>query len=178
MAAVAFVLLLLGLAARARGADNPFVSDGDLQAAVRSLGFLENLPHDGRVVIGVIYDAGLPSGRTQAEGTAARLGAMPGPYSATLRTVVIATDALNPFQGRLDALFLMPGASRRSDELLPVVLARHLVSVSDDPACLDHDCCVLMVQAGPRVEIVLDTRLASATHSHFSAVFAMMVKRK
>jgi hypothetical protein len=52
------------------------------------------------------------------------------------------------------------------------------VSVSSDPACLDAKCCVLMVQAGSNVNIVLDTAMATATGAHFSSVFTMMVKRR
>jgi hypothetical protein len=53
-----------------------------------------------------------------------------------------------------------------------------LVSISNDPACMDAKCCVLMVRTVGGVEIVLDTQLAEAVGAHFSSVFTMMVKRR
>jgi hypothetical protein len=43
---------------------------------------------------------------------------------------------------------------------------------------MDARCCVLMVQAGSSVNIVLDTALADAAGAQFSSVFTMMVKRR
>jgi hypothetical protein len=55
---------------------------------------------------------------------------------------------------------------------------RHIISISNDPACLGAGCCVLMVRTTGTVEIVLDTALADSVGARFSTVFAMMVKRK
>ena len=71
----------------------------------------------------------------------------------------------------------LPGAAN-AQAIADIVRRRHVISISTDPACLDSKCCVLMVHAERKVEIVLDTALADAAGAHFSSVFAMMVKRR
>ena len=78
----------------------------------------------------------------------------------------------------MDVLLLMPGACSDSAAIVEVLRRRRAVSVSTDPACLDARCCILMVHAGARVEIVLDTGLAESLGLRFSSVFTMLVKRK
>jgi hypothetical protein len=85
---------------------------------------------------------------------------------------------LAQFASRVDALFLLPGSSKDQAAITEFMRRRHLVSISNDPACMDAKCCVLMVRTTGGVEIVLDTQLAEAVGAHFSSVFTMMVKRK
>jgi hypothetical protein len=63
------------------------------------------------------------------------------------------------------------------DVILEAILHHRLVSISDDPICIQEKCCVLMVRAGQRVEITLNTALADAVGARFSLVFTMAVKR-
>jgi hypothetical protein len=150
----------------------------DLRAAVGALGFLDNLPRGENLVIGVVYAADVPAAEASATETAKLVSAIPGPNSVLLRPAVISSADLGQFRGRLDALFLMPGASTQANAVLDALHRRRIVSISSDPACLDEKVCVLMVRTGSRVEIVLDTALADAVGARFSPVFAMVVKRK
>jgi len=154
------------------------VTAADLQAAARSLGFLENLRRDGPLLIGVVYASNSADARGEAAQAAERLGAIPGPNGSPIRTTLIAVDALNQTSERLDAVFLMPGASSAGAPLAEVVRRRRFVSISTDPACVDQRCCVLMVRTRSGVEIVLQTALADAVGARFSTVFMMMVKRQ
>lgn len=154
------------------------VADGmpgaDLEAAAHALQFLESLPHHASLALGIVY----AGDRAAAEDAARRFAALPGPNSSSLAPVPVAVDELERFDGPLDLLFLMPGVSAHAEPVIRAVHARRLVSISGDPACLDHHCCVLMVHSGERMEIVLDTALAEAAGARFSTVFTMMVKRR
>ena len=174
--AAALLFGLWGTAHAAAAADG--ISTADLQAAARALGFLETLPHDGIVVIGIVYSAGVPGQRVLAAQVAERLNVIPGPNAANFRAQIIALDDLASFANRLDGLFLLPGALAEKTVITEVLLRRHLVSISNDPACVDANCCVLMIRSGSTVEIVLNTQLANAAGLHFSSVFTMMVKRR
>lgn len=157
------------------------VSGDDLEAITRSLGFLDTLPHDGTIVIEVVYAPALEGSQAIAADAAEKLNAIPGPNSAVIQAQSIAVDALAQDQTRLDALLTVPGACHDSSYAAAVNSAahqRHVVSISSDPTCLDTKCCVLLVRSDRKVEIVLDTALADAVGAHFSSVFAMMVKRK
>jgi len=154
------------------------ISVDDLQAVARSLGFLDTLPKDGTITVGVVHTA---DASQAAARTVDRLNAIPGPNSATFKAQSIAVDGLAGNQDRLDALLLEEGACADPATALAVtemVRRRHIVSISTSPACLQSKCCVLMVHTDRKVEIVLNTELADAAGARFSSVFAMMVKRR
>jgi hypothetical protein len=153
-------------------------SADSLQAAIRTLSFLESLPREGVIAVGVVYPSDIPNAQVLAVETAKSIGDMRGPNFRILRSVVLSTIDLEKFQGHLDVIFLMPGASKHSDVILNAMHRNHLVSISGDPACVDAKCCVLMVHSGQRVEISLNTALADAVGAHFSLVFMMVVKRE
>jgi hypothetical protein len=154
------------------------VSPDDIQASIRTLNFLESLPTDGGIVIGVIYAADFAGSQAAALETAKTISAMRGPNSRTLQPLVLSTSDLDKFQGRLDVIFLEPGVSMHPERILGAMGRLHAVSISADPACMDTRCCVLLVRTGQQVEISLNTSLASAVGARFSLVFIMVVKRR
>jgi hypothetical protein len=89
----------------------------------------------------------------------------------------LSTSTLAKFEGHLDVVFLVMGASKHPEVILGAVRRLHLVSISDDPVCVDTKCCVLMVSVGQRVAISLNTALAEAVGARFSVFFTMVVKR-
>jgi hypothetical protein len=145
---------------------------------MRTLNFLESLPTDGTIVVGVVYASDVPGSQALAAETANTISAMHGPNSRTLRPVVLSTTDLDKFEGRLDVIYLAIGAAKHPERILAAMGRLHLVSISDDPNCMDTRCCVLMVRTGQRVEISLNTSLAAAVGARFSMVFMMVVKRR
>jgi len=160
----------------ARAADA--VALGDLQAATRSLGFIDSLQHHSTISIGVVYGPAARDGKNSAGQTAGALSAIVGPGSSTLRATAVSSDELGQNGQRFDALYLMPGLAANGEQIADAVRRLHIVSISNDGACLDARYCVLMVQAGSGVNIVLDTALSAAAGVQFSSVFKMMVKRR
>jgi hypothetical protein len=150
----------------------------DVQAAMRTLSFLESLPKDGPLVVGVVYPSDTPNAQAVAEATAQLIGTLHGPNARPLQPHLISTSELSQFQGHLDVLFLMVGASSHSVVILDCIRRHHLVTLSDDPLCASAQCCVITVRTGEHVEITLNTALADAVGAHFSLVFTMVVKRK
>jgi hypothetical protein len=173
---ITFFVMLLGFVPSAHAVDQ--VSVDNLQAAMRTLAFLESLPKNGTIIVGVVYSSEVPTAEALATETAKVIGAMRGPNSRMLQPLLLSTNNLAQFVGHLDVIFLVTGASKHSDVILSVMRRYHLVSISDDLACVDAKCCVLMVHTGQRVDITLDTGLAEAVGARFSRVFTMVVKRK
>jgi YfiR/HmsC-like len=153
-------------------------SADSLQAAIRTLSFLESLPKEGVIVVGVVYPSDIPNAQVLAVETAKSITYMRGPNSRPLQAIALSTVELEKFLGHLDVIFLMPGASKHSEVILDAMRRHHLMSISGDPACADAGCCVLMVSSGQRVEISLNTALAEAVGARFSLVFTMVVKRR
>jgi hypothetical protein len=154
------------------------VTAAQLQAAVRTLGFLTSLPNAGALNIGVVYGQDQAGGEAQAGQIVAMLGSLPGPGQRALHGTPIAVKDMAQLSQQFDAYLLLPGISGQGAAISDVVRRRHIVSISTDPACLVANCCVLMVSVEGRVRIVLDTALADAAGAKFSSVFAMMVTRK
>ena len=152
------------------------VARSDLDAAVHCLGFLESLPADGRIVTAVIYDN--PSTFSLAEDTARTLNSMPGPNSTRFEASALSVNDLAHRSGRLDLIFVIPGTAARAQEIRSVAVRNRALSISDDPTCVDRNCCVLMVHSGDRVEVVLNTSLADEVGARFSMVFTMVVTRR
>jgi hypothetical protein len=175
VAAVAALCVALAHVPSARAAD---VALADLQAATRTLGFLDSLQNRSTISIGVVYGASARDGKNSAAQTAGALAAMRGPGSAAIRANAVSVDELTQNAQRFDALYLMPGLAANGAQIADAARRQHVVSISSDPACLDAKCCVLMVQAGSGVNIVLDTALSAAAGVQFSSVFTMMVKRR
>lgn len=162
----------LGLASPAFAADE--ITPADLHAIANALGFLNGLPHGAPVTVGVVFGADAKA----AAQTASALEATPGPSQSSFKTVEIAAKDLPHAQGHLDALLIMPDIAGQAAVVADVARHRKLVTVATDPACLTQETCVLMVKAGTRVHIVLNTQLASTVGASFSSVFTMMVERK
>jgi hypothetical protein len=154
------------------------VTIADLQAAARAIGFLNNLPRDGTVVVGVVYASQNPSSRALAAQTASLLSTLAGPNKSTIRARLLSVDNLVQANDRLDVIFLMPAMSAEAPAIVDAIRRRHILSISSDPTCLETNCCVLMVRANPEVEIILNSAMAQSVGADFSTVFAMIVKRK
>jgi hypothetical protein len=154
------------------------VSIADLQAATRALGFLNSLPYDDTIVVGLVFSPNVPDSRAAAIKVAALLSANPGWDKSAVHPKLVSIDALAQGNERLDAIFLMPGLTGDAATISEAIRRRHLVSISSDPACIETSCCVLMVHADHGVEIVLNTAMADAVGARFSTIFTMMVKRK
>jgi hypothetical protein len=133
---------------------------------------------DQTIVVGIVYAPSLIGGRASAVQAAEQFKAISGPNHTSFQTEIISADALAQFANRVDAVFLLPGTSKDQVAIVEFLRRRHLVSISNDPACMDAKCCVLMIRTVGGVEIVLDTQLAEAVGAHFSSVFTMMVKRR
>jgi hypothetical protein len=173
---ITLFVMLFGVVPSAHAVDR--VSVDNLQAAMRTLSFLESLPKEGTIVVGVVYPSDIPTTEVLATETAKVIGTMHGPNSRTLQPIVLSTNNLAHFEGHLDVIFLVLGASKHAEVILGAMRRHRLVSISDDPICVDTKCCVLMVRTGQRVEISLNTALADAVGARFSLVFTMVVKRK
>jgi len=159
----------------ARAADLP--SAGDIDAISHTLGFIDGMPHAGKIRIGVVYDGSAETGRSDAAKVVDAVSAADGPGTTRLGAVGIAAGDIGTLAD-VDALLLMPGLQPFTRDIVEAAASRHLPTISTDPQCVEQQLCVLWVQAEPRVSVTLNTRLAEALSVRISPIFAMMVKRK
>jgi hypothetical protein len=172
--AAAFSFLVLASAAHAQKPDDARYVD----AAARSFGFLESAPRTKAISIGVVYDPGQLGARDFASSIAQRLAKPQGSHRSVIDAKPVDLGSLRQAADGLAGLYLLPGEPSRSATVHDVVRQHRLVAVSPDPACLSARTCVLQVEAGRSVSIILDTKLAEEVGARFSTVFSMMVTRK
>jgi YfiR/HmsC-like len=170
-----FLVMMLGVVPYADAAEP--ISIDNLQAAMQTLNFLDSLPKEGPVNVGVIYASEISNSQLLATETAKAIGAMRGPNKRDVHAVAVSIDDLSHYAGHLDVLFLIFGASNHSSEIVTAIRRLRAVSISDDPACMPAKCCVLLVRSAQRVEITLNSALADVAGARFSPVFIMVVKR-
>jgi hypothetical protein len=169
-----FLVMLLCGVPHANAAE-PIAID-NLQAAVQTLNFLDSLPKDGPIAIGVIYAPEVSNAQLLATETSKALSAMRGPNNRDIQTVVMTIDEVSRYAGHLDVIYLLVGVSNHSNVIVNALRRLRAISISDDPACMVAACCVLQVRSGQRVEITLNSALAGAAGARFSLVFMMVVK--
>jgi hypothetical protein len=169
-----FLVLLLWGVPHAN-ATEPIAID-NLLAAVQTLNFLDSLPKNGPIAIGVIYAPEVSNAQLLATETSKALSGMHGPNNRDIQTVVMTTDEVSRYAGHLDVVYLLVGVSNHSNVIVSALHRLRAVSISDDPACMLAACCVLLVRSGQRVEITLNSALAGAAGARFSLVFMMVVK--
>jgi hypothetical protein len=170
-----FLGLLFGVVPYANAADP--ISIDNLQAAVQTLNFLESLPKEGPVTVGVIYASEIANSQQLAAQAVKAIGTMRGPKNREVQAVGISIDDLSHYAGHLDVIYLLIGASNHPGAIVTAIHRLHAISISDDPACETAKCCVLLVRSAQRVEITLNSALADAAGARFSLVFMMVVKR-
>lgn len=173
--AAAALSLCFVLAVPANAAE---VTSADLQAAMRSLGFLTALQNRSSIAVGIVYHPGDAEAKMAAARAAASLARLSGPGAATIQVTLLPVPDLPQSSQHVDALYLMPLPYDSGRVVSDFVKRQGVVSISADPSCLDMGVCVLLVQARSSMTIVLDTALAQAVGAKFSTVFTMMVKRR
>jgi hypothetical protein len=102
------------------------VSIDNLQAAVQTLKFLDSLPKDGPIAIGVIYAPEVSNAQLLATETSKALSAMRGPNNRDIQTVVMTTDEVSHYAGHLDVVYLLVGVSNHSNIIVPPARGQHL----------------------------------------------------
>lgn len=154
------------------------VSTVELRTALRSLGFLSSLQNRPSLLIGVVYVGSDSGSKAQAVRAAAELAKLAGPGSSTVFALAVPARELGQSSQHFDALYLMPLPPDSGRIVVDYATRQSVVTISSDPACLELQTCVLLVQARTSVSVVLDTTLAKTVGARFSTVFTMLVKRK
>ena len=154
------------------------IAPGELDAVARTLGFVDSLQRRAPILLNVVYRSGDNDAKLQAQHAAAALTASSGPRTANIAAVAVSASELAQSGRHVDAIFILTGAGESGKAIADYVHRQRVLSISNDPGCLTAQCCTLMVRAGARTEIILDTTLAQETGVTFSSVFMMMVKRK
>ena len=165
-AAVACVAGLLGGAPAAAAAS---LSPQELQVLGGAIGFLQ--PPPGAGAVAVVYAAGDPASRQDADAIAREIGPGIKAGSALLPAKVV--DAATLAEGGFAVAIAAAGANGAT--LGAATRAAHLLCVTSELAAVQVGFCTMAISTDLRVQIVLNHAAAAASGIGFAAAFRMMI---
>jgi len=145
------------------------LSPQELQVIGRAIAFMQPPPSGG--AIAVVYVAGDPASRQDAEAIAAQTGSGLQAGGMLLAARVVEASALA--EGGFAVAIAASGANGPS--LGAAVRAAHVLCVTADLAAVQAGFCTLAISTDLRVQIVLNHAAAEAAGVGFAAAFRMMI---
>ncbi|HMD23998.1 MAG TPA: hypothetical protein VKH61_07840 [Streptosporangiaceae bacterium] len=142
----------------------------DIPILGKALAFL-NPPLAGDSVVAIVYQAGDPASRRDADALAAEIGGSLHIGGAVLTPRVVASAALA--DGRFTLVIAALGAA--STAVLDAARAQHALCVTADLAAVQAGTCTMAIQSDRRVEIFVNRAAASQAGLTFATAFRIMV---
>lgn len=148
-------------------------SSKELHVAARMLHFIDGLPAGDRVV-GVVVDPSVPSTQAVADDIAEFLGAGKAYEKQTLKAQVVSpTDVAN-----VDMVFIPEGLLAHHAAIGAVTKAQDIITITNDPVCVESRNCVMSVTVRGRTEILWSRGAAEETAVGLTGVLQSLVDER
>jgi hypothetical protein len=161
-------ILLASLAAPAAWAAS--LPPSEIQILGKALAFLDP-PLTGDLVVAVVYQAGNPDSRTDAEALAAEIGNSLHIGEAVLKPRVVASTALGA--SRFALVITALGAA--SAAVIEAARSQHALCITADLAAVQAGTCTMAIRSDRRVEIFVNREAATQAGLTFATAFRIMV---
>lgn len=121
----------------------------DFEVLARMLHFIEGVPEGSRVV-GVVVDPAVPGAVTTADELKAEFGS-----GKTFEKVTLTAKAIAPTEiGSVDIVFVPEGLSQHHAMISAEAQKKGALTITNDPACVESQDCVISVRRRARTEIL------------------------
>ncbi len=161
-------ILLASLAAPAGWAAS--LPPSEIQILGKALTFLDP-PLAGDLVVAIVYQAGNPDSRRDAESLAAEIGTSLHIGEAVLTPRVVASTALAG--SRFALVITALGAA--SAAVIEAARTQHALCVTADLAAVQAGTCTMAIRSDRRVEIFVNREAANQAGLAFATAFRIMV---
>ncbi len=148
------------------------VSLGDLQIAVRALGFINN-PPTGKLNVGVVYAADIPGSTQEAHELQTILGNGLQVGNLFLKPVMVPINGGD--SSTVGLFFLTQGLGSESRPLLSASEKKRIICVTTDITQVIKGVCALGVKSYPKIEILVNRAAAANSGITFASAFNMMI---
>ena len=171
---LAWLLASIFLPARLAQAEE--MSGKDLAVAARSLAFLSQRA-SGELRTVIIYAPDQDSSRREAEAIASLLS---GGFTAgrvrliTSPPVLIPASNLSALENK-DVAFVTGSLGAWHASIAEASARRRIVTVTNDMSCVTSGNCVMGVRSEPRVQVVINRKLADRSSIEFAPGFRLLV---
>lgn len=165
-----FILLSMSAAAQASA---PYVTDKDVQVAVRTFGFVYGMPK-GDISIDIIYDPAEAASASDAQQLSDIIGSGSTFGNRSVKASLVSVDEISNAKSRL--AYVTHGLTPRYDTLLQKTAADRTLTFSTDFDCVYKKKCVMGVTANPNIKIEISRTASAAAGLEFSQALKLMVR--
>jgi hypothetical protein len=164
---LAAVLLICLAAPAGRAASLPL---SEIQILGKALAFLDP-PMIGHSVVAIVYRAGNPDSRRDAEALAAEIGGALHVGAAVLTPRVMASTDLADFRFAL----VITALGAASEAVIEAARAQHALCVTSDLAAVQAGTCTMAIKSDREIEIFVNRAAAGEAGLSFATAFLIMV---
>ncbi len=172
------VVLLLGMAMcapslMAQAQSTAYVTDMDVQVAVRAFGFAYGMPK-GDMDIEIVYDPGNAVSVASANQLDKIIGKGKVFANRTLKARMVLVSQIGSTKSRL--AYISHGLQPSYDTILAKAKNNKMLTFSTDFDCVASQTCVMGVRADPTIKIEISRAATSASELEFSQALKLMVR--
>jgi hypothetical protein len=151
----------------------PYVTDKDVQVAVRTFGFVYGMPK-GDIDIDIIYDPTDAASKNDAQQLQKILADGTTFANRSVKASLVPISSINTAKSRL--AYVTHGLQTKHEALLQKVAAEKTLTFSTDFDCVNKKKCVMGVTADPNIKIEISRAASAAAGLEFSQALKLMVR--
>jgi hypothetical protein len=167
----AAALCLPSLAANAQSA--AYVTDKDLQVAVRAFSFVYGMPK-GDIEIEVVYDPNIAASAGEAQQLGKLIGGGNEFANRQVRAKMVTVAQMGASGNKI--AYITHGLEPEFDLMLQKARADKMLTFSTDFQCVDTQKCVMGVAASPAIKMEISRAATEASGLEFSQALKLMIK--
>jgi len=163
--------LLLPLPLGAQSA--PYVTDKDIEVAVRTFSFVYGMPK-GEVTIEIVYDPDNAASAAEAGQLKKIIGGGDEFANRQVRAKMVPLSQMGTTKSRI--AYVTHGLEPHYDLLLEKAKANKMLTFSTDFQCVGSQKCVMGVEASPGIRIEISRAATAASDLEFSQALKLMIR--
>jgi hypothetical protein len=163
--------LLLPLNAGAQPA--AYVTDKDIEVAVRTFSFIYGMPK-GDITIEIVYDPDNSASLTEANQLKKIIGAGDEFANRLVRAKMVPLAQMGSTKSRI--AYVTHGLQPHYDVLLEKARSNKMLTFSTDFQCVGSQKCVMGVEADPGIKIEISRAATAASELEFSQALKLMIR--
>jgi hypothetical protein len=150
-----------------------FITDKDVEVAVRAFSFVYGMPK-GEIAIEIVYDPNNPVSLGEASQLKKIIGDGDEFANRQVRAKMVALSQMGSTKSKI--AYVTHGLEQQYDVLLQKARENKMLTFSTDFQCVDNQKCVMGVQADPTIKIEISRAATAASDLQFSQALKLMVR--
>ncbi len=154
----------------------PATSAKEMQVVGKATSFATTIDKSAPVKVGIVYDAANAASKADFDAVMGIIGSGLKAGKVTLVAEPIAAGEISAKAGSVQVLFVTEGMSSAYADVSAAAKANKLLSISTDMACVESGNCLVGVDVGAGVKVLLNRAAVDAVGVEFDSAFKFMVK--